>query len=94
MTGSGNTAIGVSAGSNLTTGGANIIIGTSAQAEAVGSNNQISIGSATSFVGTDAAANTYFTTATALSTGVLPVTCGFWRVIINGTARKIAVYAD
>ena len=92
--GSSNTFIGTSAGFNTTIGSNNICLGRQATTAAVGDDNQISIGSATYFVGTLVNSIGYYTSATATSTGVLPATCGFWRVIINGSARKIPVYED
>ena len=70
----------------MTTGSKNICIGANAQVEAATSVNQIAIGSATYFVGTNGGPNTYYATAGA--------SLGYWRVIINGTARKIQVFAD
>ena len=84
--GDGNIAIGNSAGGANTTGQSNIFIGIGANGTGATASRQISIGSATYFVGTDGAANTYFATAGA--------SLGYWRVVINGTARKIQVYAD
>jgi len=91
--GVGNTAIGHQAGQNLTTGGSNILLGANSAVSVATISNELVIGSSGNFVGTDAAANTFFTSATALSTGVLPVTCGFMKINLNGTIRKIAVYA-
>jgi hypothetical protein len=89
-----NTFIGSSAGNTTTTGGSNICIGVNARATAAGSSNEIAIGSAAQFVGTNGAANTYFANANATLTLPPAGSLGFWRVIINGSARKIAVYAD
>jgi hypothetical protein len=69
-------------------------MGVNARTEAAGSSNQISIGSSAQFVGTNAAANTYFATAVTGTVAPPAGATGFWRVIINGTPRKIAVYAD
>jgi hypothetical protein len=92
--GTSNVFIGTDAGGTTTIGGSNILIGRSAITGAAGNSNEIAIGSATYFVGTNAAANTYYPTA--VTGTVLPPAgaTGFWRVLINGTARKIAVYAD
>jgi len=48
--------------------------------------SQICIGSATEYVGTNGGPNTYF--------GAAGASLGYWRVVINGTTRKIQVYAD
>jgi hypothetical protein len=88
-----NTLLGTAAGDNITTGSSNICIGSDAQTSAAGASNELVVGSNARFVATDGAANTFFTSATALSTGVLPVTCGFIKINLNGTVRKIAVYA-
>jgi hypothetical protein len=93
LAGNNNTFIGFDAGATTTNGSSNICIGRNAAASGALNSNDISIGSLAYWVGTDTAANTYFTGATALSTGVLPATCGFFRIYINGTARKIPVYA-
>jgi hypothetical protein len=93
--GASNTLIGTSAGDNLTTGGSNICIGRNAVVSVTGISNELVIGSAAQFVGTTAAGSAgYFTTATAVSTGVLPATCGFIRIYLNGTFAKIPVYAN
>lgn len=93
-TGTNNVAIGYNACANTTTGSSNICIGRATATEAVNSNNQLVIGSSTYFVGTNGAANTYYATATAGAVALPAAAVGFWRVIINGTPRKIAVYAD
>ncbi len=93
-TGSNNTAFGSSAGSNITTGTNNICIGVSANASAASNSNELVIGSSTSFVATAGGATTYYTTASALSTGSLPPNCGFIRVYLNGSFVKIPVYGN
>lgn len=92
--GSGNTAIGQSAGSSATSAVDNIIIGRNAQLAVATDDNQLVIGSSGAWVATNGAAATYYTAATALSTGTLPATCGFIRVYLNGSWVKIPVYAD
>ena len=94
LSGANNTFIGTDAGSGVTTGSSNICIGRSATASGIGNSNDLAIGSATYFVASNGAATTYFTTATATSTGVLPATCGFIRILLNGTFVKIPVYAN
>ena len=89
-----NIAIGHNAAANLTTGTSNIVIGTTAPSPAVGTSNMLALGSSANWVATNGAAATYYTTATALSTGTLPATCGFIRVYLNGSWVKIPVYAD
>ena len=84
----------MSSGFNTTTGSANICIGRDTATEAVNSNNSICIGSFNYYVGTNGAANTYYATANTGVTAPPAGATGFWRVIINGTARKIAVYGD
>ena len=79
---------------NITTGTNNICIGVSSNASAAGVNNELVIGSSTSFVATNGGATTYFTTASALSSGSLPVNCGFIRVYLNGSFVKIPVYGN
>ena len=91
--GTSNAFIGTDAGSVTTTGSSNICIGRSAVTAATDS-NVIAIGSSTYFVGTNGAANTYYATATAGAVALPAAAVGFWRVSINGTFRKIAVYAD
>lgn len=88
-----NIALGRDAGYN-STGASNIFIGRLSAAAAAADNNKLVIGSASYWVATDGAAATYYTTATAVSTGTLPATCGFMRVLLNGTWVKIPVYAD
>lgn len=91
--GIGNTFLGTNSGASTTTGSGNICIGRDS-ATAAGDSNVIAIGSAGYFVGTNGGANTYY--ANAVGGTVLPPAgaTGFWRVSINGTFRKIAVYAD
>jgi hypothetical protein len=93
-TGSDNVAIGQAAGNLATSANNNIIIGRNAQLAAATDDNQLVLGSAGTWVATNGAAATYYTTATALSTGTLPATCGFIRVYLNGSWVKIPVYAD
>lgn len=93
-TGANNTAVGLDAGNNITTGSANICLGRASATAAPTDSNQLVIGSAGQFVATNGGATTWYTTATAQSTGVLPATCGFIRVRLNGTYVKIPVYAD
>lgn len=92
--GSSNVLLGWGAGNTLTTGSQNICIGVSATPAAATNSNTLVIGSSANWVATQGAATTYFTTATALSTGTLPATCGFMRVYLNGSWVKIPVYAD
>jgi len=110
VTGGSNTVIGASAGNALTSGDSNVFIGADSGngvsnggsnicigrgSTVVGANsNQIAFGSSTYFVGTNGVANTYY--ANAVGGTVLPPAgaTGFWRLAINGTFRKIAVYAD
>jgi hypothetical protein len=89
-----NIGIGHNAAANLTTGTSNIVIGITAPSPAVGTSNMLALGSSTNWVATNGAAATYYNTATALSTGTLPATCGFIRVYLNGSWVKIPVYAD
>jgi hypothetical protein len=91
-TGSYNTFTGYNAGYLITTGASNIAIGV--DASPANGSNQLAIGSSARFVATNGGATTYYTTATALSTGTLPATCGFIRVYLNGSWVKIPVYAD
>lgn len=94
FSGSSNVAVGYQAGTSLSTGSSNILIGVSAQAESASSSNQLSIGSSANYVGTNGGPNTYYATAST-GTATLPTgATGFWRVLINGTVRKIAVYGD
>jgi hypothetical protein len=86
FSGTGNIFIGDGTGGNTTTGQSNICVGIGAQTTGATASNQISFGSATYYVGTNGAANTYYAAAGA--------SLGYWRVIINGTARKIQVFAD
>ena len=91
--GESNTMLGVDAGNNIGTTSSNICIGRAAQIIS-GGGNEIIIGSATYWVGTNGAANTYWPSAAA-GAAVLPVgATGWWRLAINGTIRKIAVYGD
>ncbi len=92
--GAGNTSLGVSSGSNITTGSNNILLGANAITVTATASNQLVIGSSGNYVATNGGATTWYTTATAQSSGVLPATCGFIRVLLNGTYVKIPVYAD
>lgn len=93
-TGNSNVCVGWGAGNTLTTGSQNICIGVGATTAAVNNSNTLVIGSSGNWVATQGAATTYYNTATALSTGTLPATCGFIRVYLNGSWVKIPVYAD
>lgn len=81
-----NTAIGFQSGDFQTTGDSNIIIGANARTILATDSNQLVFGSSSQYVGTNGAANTYYATAGA--------SAGYWRIVINGTVRKIQVYAD
>jgi len=107
-TGGKNTAFGAYSGGLVTTGSNNISIGYNASHSGIAAtneivigvnaagvgNNTLSIGSSVNFVATNGAAATYFTSATATSSGILPATCGFIKVNLNGTIVKIPIYAD
>lgn len=84
--GSNSTAIGFQSGDFQTSGSSNILIGANARTITNTDSNQLSIGSSVNYVGTNGAANTYYATAGA--------SAGYWRIVINGTVRKIQVYAD
>jgi hypothetical protein len=86
FSGSSNVAVGYQAGSSLSTGSSNIIIGRSAATEAAASSNQIVFGSTSYWVGTNGGPAVWYAGAS----GAI----GYWRVIINGVAVKIPVYAD
>ena len=81
-----NTALGAYAGAVQTAGNSNIFLGINSRGPNLNDSNQLCIGSVAEWVGTDGAANTYFAAAGA--------SLGYWRVVINGTTRKIQVYAD
>lgn len=86
FSGSDNIALGYLAGSTLLSGSSNIIIGRSAVTESATSSNQICFGSTSYWVGTNGGPTVWWAGAS----GAI----GYWRVIINGTAVKIPIYAD
>jgi len=91
--GASNTLIGTDAGNTLTIGHSNIVIGRGAVTGGAATTNELSIGSATYFVGTNGAAATYYATATAGAV-VLGAAQGFIRILLNGTFVKIPVYGN
>lgn len=93
-TGDYNVAIGSGSGFFKTSGNSNIMIGAFAETETQTSNNQLSVGSASNWVGTNGAANSYFATAGGGAVAPPAGAVGFWRVIVNGTPRKLPIYAD
>ena len=86
FSGSSNVAVGYQAGAALSTGSSNIIIGRAAATETTTSSNQICFGSTSYWVGTNGGPTVWWAGAS----GAI----GYWRVIINGTAVKIPIYAD
>lgn len=91
--GSSNTLLGVAAGNNITNGSSNICIGRAAITSGVAAANELVLGSATQFVATNGAANTYFTTATAGA--IVPTNfTGYIRIYLNGTYVKIPIYGN
>ena len=92
--GGSNLLIGADSGNNLTSGNQNICIGRAANISSGTGTNEFALGSNTYYVATNGGPTTYFNTATALSTGVLPATCGFIRIYLNGATVKIPVYGN
>jgi hypothetical protein len=86
FSGSDNVAVGYLAGSTVSSGSSNILLGRSAATETAASSNQICIGSTSYWVGTNGGPTVWWAGAS----GAI----GYWRVVINGTAVKIPVYAD
>lgn len=86
FSGSSNVAVGYQAGAALSTGSSNITIGRAAATETTTSSNQICFGSTSYWVGTNGGPTVWWAGAS----GAI----GYWRVIINGTAVKIPIYAD
>jgi hypothetical protein len=94
FSGSSNVAVGYQAGASITSGSSNILLGRACATETDASSNQISVGSNSYWVGTNGAANNYFATAGGGAVAPPAGAVGFWRVIVNGTPRKLPIYAD